>query len=136
MQEHAQRIGDVVQELEYFTGQRKPKRTLVDLRVLLGESLHAHGLAEVEPIVSGETLVLGGLIKNIDQAAQGGLPGLSRIPVIGGLFGRRTRSNNREELLVLITPHVIRNPDEARRLTDDYTRQFKGIEPLRVRVEN
>jgi general secretion pathway protein D len=87
-------------------------------------------------VQSGETLVLGGLIKTIDTESQGGFPGLSRIPLIGGLFGQRKKSNSREELLVLITPRVIRNPDEARRLTDDYTRQFKGIEPLRVRVDD
>lgn len=86
-------------------------------------------------VQSGETLVLGGLIKTIDQSSQGGFPGLSRIPVLGGLFGQRKRSNSREELLVLITPRVIRNADEARRLTEDYSRQFRGMEPLRVRVE-
>jgi general secretion pathway protein D len=37
---------------------------------------------------------------------------------------------------VLITPRVIRNGDEARRLTDDYSRQFRALEPLRVRIEN
>jgi general secretion pathway protein D len=86
-------------------------------------------------VQSGETLVLGGLIKTIEERGQGGLPGLSRIPLIGGLFGQRNQSANREELLVLITPHVIRNELEARRLTEDYSRQFRGMEPLRVRVE-
>ena len=40
-------------------------------------------------VQSGETLVLGGLIKTTDSKSQGGFPGLSRIPFIGGLFGKR-----------------------------------------------
>ena len=36
---------------------------------------------------------------------------------------------------MLITPHVIRNEFDARRLTEDYSSQFRGMEPLRVRVE-
>jgi general secretion pathway protein D len=86
-------------------------------------------------VQSGETLVLGGLIKTTETKGQGGFPGLSRIPFIGGLFGKREQEGSREELLVLITPHVIRNQQDARRLTEDYSSQFRGMEPLRVRVE-
>jgi general secretion pathway protein D len=86
-------------------------------------------------VQSGETLVLGGLIKTTENQSQGGFPGLSRIPFIGGLFGKRSQDGSREELLVLITPHVLRNGEEARRLTEDYSSQFRGMEPLRVRVE-
>jgi general secretion pathway protein D len=59
------------------------------------------------------------------------VPGLSRIPVLGGLFGRNSNEGSREELLVLITPHVIRDEHEARRITDEYSRQFRGMAPLR-----
>jgi general secretion pathway protein D len=86
-------------------------------------------------VQSGETLVLGGLIKTTQSNSQGGVPGLSRIPIIGGLFGSKAREQTREELLVLITPRVIRNEQDARRLTEDYSRQFRGMEPLRVRVD-
>jgi general secretion pathway protein D len=86
-------------------------------------------------VQSGQTLVLGGLIKTTESTGQGGVPGLSRIPFLGGLFGRRKQEQAREELLVLITPHVIRDSNESRRLTEDYSRQFRGLKPLRVRVD-
>jgi general secretion pathway protein D len=86
-------------------------------------------------VQSGETLVLGGLIKTTETTSKGGVPGLSRIPFIGGLFGKHAKDDSREELLVLITPRVIRNGEESRRLTEDYSRQFRGLQPLRVRVD-
>ena len=86
-------------------------------------------------VQSGQTLVLGGLIKSSDIRSHGGVPGLSRLPLIGGLFGEKKSSLTREELLVLITPRVIRDAAESRRLTEEYARRFRGMEPLRVRVE-
>ena len=83
-------------------------------------------------IQSGQTILLGGLIKQTDTKGNSGVPGLSRIPVIGGLFGSRSNQTNRQELLVMLTPTVIRNSDEARRLTEDYSRQFRALEPLRM----
>lgn len=85
-------------------------------------------------VQSGETVMLGGLIKQTDRSGTTGFPGLSRIPVIGGLFGTQNRSSNRQELLVLITPKVIRNADEARRITENYSQQFRALEPLQRRL--
>lgn len=82
-------------------------------------------------VQSGETVLLGGLIKQSDSNGSAGVPGLSRLPIIGGLFGNKSRGVSRQELIVLITPKVIRNADEARRITDDYKQQFKALEPLR-----
>lgn len=81
-------------------------------------------------IQSGHTVMLGGLIKQTENNSTAGLPFLSRIPVLGGLFGQDSKSNNREELLVLITPRVIRDPSEARRVTDEYKTRFRGLQPL------
>src|SRR5690606_23540114 len=83
-------------------------------------------------IQSGQTVLLGGLIKQTDTKGNSGVPGLSRIPSIGGLFGSRSSLTNRQELLVMLTPTVIRNSDEARLLTEDYSRQFRALEPLRL----
>ncbi len=82
-------------------------------------------------VQSGETLILGGLIKQTDRNGKTGLPFISRIPVFGALFGQHTTGSDRQELIVLITPRVVSNPGEARRITDEYLRQFRGIEPLR-----
>jgi general secretion pathway protein D len=82
-------------------------------------------------IQSGETIALAGLIKTEQSKGHSGLPYLSRIPVIGGLFGQQRTTDNRQEVLVLITPTVIRDPMEARRMTDEYGERFRGLEPLR-----
>lgn len=87
-------------------------------------------------VQSGQTLILGGLIQQFEKTSKSGLPGLSRIPLIGGLFGVSGREHNREELLVLITPRVVSNGEEARQMTEDYVRRFRGIEPLRVRIDS
>lgn len=74
--------------------------------------------------------MLAGLIS--DGATQGskGVPGLSRLPIIGGLFGQKTTSTDRSEVIVLITPTIVRNPQEARNLTDEYGQRFRALEPL------
>ena len=79
---------------------------------------------------SGDTVMLAGLIR--DQVGRGsvGFPGLSRIPVLGGLFGRQTSSTARTEVIILLTPTIIRDVNEARTLTDEYSRRFRAMEPL------
>ena len=81
-------------------------------------------------VEAGETVMLAGLIS--DGATQGskGVPGLSRLPIIGGLFGQKTTSTDRSEVIVLITPTIVRNPQEARNLTDEYGQRFRALEPL------
>ncbi len=81
-------------------------------------------------VPSGETIMLAGLIKDGTSRTSSGIPYLSRIPVIGGLFGQQGTGTSREELIVLITPTVVRNPQEARNLTDEYSRRFRAMDPL------
>ncbi len=82
-------------------------------------------------VQSGDTILLGGLIQQNDSNAQSGFPGLMKIPVIGRLFGSTTTDNSRKELLVLITPTVIRGGGEnARELTEEYKKRFQGLAPL------
>jgi general secretion pathway protein D len=81
-------------------------------------------------IQSGETVMLAGLIQDNSTKGGSGLPGLSRIPIIGGLFGTQTTRNERTEVIVLLTPKIIRSSQEARDLTDEYGRRFRALEPL------
>ena len=82
-------------------------------------------------VQTGETVVLAGLIKTEEGRGSNGLPFLSRLPVIGALFGKQSRTKDRQEILVLITPTIIRNPSEARKLTDEYGERFRALDPLR-----
>jgi general secretion pathway protein D len=82
-------------------------------------------------VQDGETVMIAGLIKTEQGKGSSGFPGLSRLPVIGALFGQQNRTDNRSELVVLITPKVVRDPADARRLTDEYGQRFRALEPLR-----
>ena len=81
-------------------------------------------------VQSGQTVLLGGLIKEDDNTTDTGIPGLNRIPVFGRLFGSTNRGRNRTELIVLITPRVISNGEEAKQVTDEYQRKFESLRPL------
>ncbi|BCT91801.1 type II secretion system protein D [Lysobacter helvus] len=81
-------------------------------------------------IQSGDTIMLAGLISDGVTRGSSGVPGLSRIPWIGGLFGTQTTRTDRTEVIVLLTATVIRSPQEAADLTDEYGRRFRALEPL------
>src|SRR5690606_14745254 len=75
-------------------------------------------------VQSGQTVLLGGLIRETAGDSDAGVPGLSRIPLIGKLFGSSNKEYLRQELLVLITPTVIDSAEAAQSLTDDYRERF------------
>ena len=83
-------------------------------------------------VQSGQTVLLGGLIQQNESTDDNGVPGINRIPILGRLFGTTNRNRNRTELIVLITPRVIRNSEEARQITDDYQQGFESLKPLRA----
>lgn len=58
-------------------------------------------------VQNGQTVVLGGLISEEDKKDTGGVPGLSRIPLVGNLFKNNTKSKSRSELIIFIQPHVV-----------------------------
>lgn len=66
---------------------------------------------------NGQTAVLGGLADQQRDATQGGVPILSAIPLIGGLFGRVTRRATETELFVFLTPTVIYADEDVDRVT-------------------
>lgn len=76
---------------------------------------------------SGETLVLGGLIRDNASSGRAGIPGLQDIPVVGGLFGSRTSNTDRTELLVVITPKVIRSDQQARDVGAELRERMKSF---------
>ena len=59
----------------------------------------------------GETVVLGGVFEQTRREGVRRVPGLSDLPVVGSLFERRTRVNDRSELLIFVTPRILEAPD-------------------------
>jgi general secretion pathway protein D len=84
-------------------------------------------------VQNGDTLVLGGLIRDREEDTVSGVPLLKDIPVLGEAFKSTDRISARTELLVLLTPRVIGNRRQARELTDEVRRRFKKVEELRAR---
>lgn len=75
---------------------------------------------------SGETVVLGGLIR--DNTSQGnlGVPFFKDIPLLGNLFRTQSRTSDRTELVVLITPRAIKNDEQLRAVSDEMRRRFSN----------
>ncbi len=72
----------------------------------------------------GETIIIGGLIREDITKARSGIPFLSKIPILGYLFGSTVNDKTRNELIILLTPHVMRNIQEAKDVTSDYVNRF------------
>jgi general secretion pathway protein D len=82
----------------------------------------------------GQTIGLAGLITDNRQNGKSGLPWLQELPVIGWLFGIRSDQVKRTELLVLITPHVMRSREEGNSITDELRRKLRLTIPIVART--
>ncbi len=74
----------------------------------------------------GETIIIGGLIREDSSKSKDGIPFLSKIPIIGNLFGNTSNTSDRSEIIVLLTPHVMRNMEEAEKVTSGYVERYKA----------
>lgn len=84
----------------------------------------------------GETQVLAGLIKADDGKGISGVPYLSEMPLLGRLFGVHTDTRSKTEIVLLITPHVLRNlslPDASRSILASGVDANPGAEGARLR---
>jgi general secretion pathway protein D len=77
----------------------------------------------------GEALALGGMIQDSRNVTRTQIPIVGDIPGIGNLFSRKDNQVGKTELLVIITPHVIRNFSEARQVTDEFRRELQINSP-------
>jgi general secretion pathway protein D len=69
----------------------------------------------------GQTIVLGGLLDHQKENTSGGVPFLSSLPIVGGLFGRQSHHATDTELFLFLTPRVLRTDDEVGAATDSVT---------------
>lgn len=84
---------------------------------------------------NGETQVLAGLINDDDRVVENHLPGLGDLPLFGKLFSGTNNSSSKTEIVLLITPHIIRNvvpPVSARSYLPSGTEAVIGGTPLRI----
>lgn len=74
-----------------------------------------------------QTVLLGGLISGIEQRSRNSVPGAEKVPILGKLVGTTDNNAERTELIVFITPKIIRNGEEAARESQDLRDKMKNL---------
>ena len=91
-------VSDISREIQAAGGQSQPvigTRT-IDTKIRLKD---------------GETNFLAGLLRTDEKSSESGIPGLSEIPVLGRLFSNKKGENQRQDVILTLTPHIIRNAE-------------------------
>ena len=78
----------------------------------------------------GETIALAGFIRESNELVRSRVPVIGRIPGLGLLFGSTRRATTRSEIIILITPHVIRNFDESQQVTEELKSKLAEVQQL------
>lgn len=78
-------------------------------------------------VQSGQTIVIGGLIRETKSRGSSGLPWVVSIPVLNFLFGRDTDSFSKTELIIMISPYVITRLDEVDAVTADFKQKVGSL---------
>ncbi len=100
---------EIFQEIKSFISQ-------IEVGAIITTKRQAKTTVTVE---SGQTIVIGGLIQESRSKGGSGVPLLSRIPVLGWLFKSRSRSDDKINLMIFITPQIITSLDEIDKVTEE-----------------
>ena len=88
-------------------------------------SISTRSLNTVLRLKDGQTEVIGGLIQDEDSSNAVRIPGLGDIPILGRLFGKQNDTKNKKEVIMSITPHIVRN---NRQVDSDLLEMWSGTE--------
>ena len=80
---------------------------------------------------SGESVVLGGLIRENAANQEDGVPWLHKAPIIGPLFGTTEKTRDRTELLIILTPRALYNDAELREVSTDMRNQIRNLDLIK-----
>lgn len=86
-------------------------------------------IASTVAVQSGNTVVLGGMIRDRRSDNESGIPGLYRLPVVGKLFGTTGQESRRTELLVVITPRAVADAEQADAVTREFQSKLDDLKP-------
>lgn len=87
-------------------------------------------LSSTVAVQDGDSIALGGMIRQSDTHNDSGVPVLKDIPVLGHLFSSTSNSGARTELLIFLRPRIIRSPSAARDMTEQLKRGLHGLDTL------
>ena len=83
--------------------------------------------ASTVSVRDGDTILLGGFIRNSKTGTESGVPFLKDIPLLGNLFKNESNTNKRSELLVLIRPTILKSPEDAALIVSQERQRLPGI---------
>ena len=78
-------------------------------------------------LADGEPLALGGIITTTDTVSKDRIPGLGEIPYVGALFGTTTRKTERNEIVLMLTPHVLQNMPQATSQSQEFLERMREV---------
>ncbi|WP_152535557.1 type II secretion system secretin GspD [Bradyrhizobium sp. Ai1a-2] len=76
---------------------------------------------------NGQTVLLGGLIKEDDERTVSGLPGLNQIKYLGDLLGQKSDTRNRSEIIVFVTTKLVRNSHDAQVVAEEFRERLDSM---------
>ncbi|MCX5847541.1 MAG: hypothetical protein NTW12_14510 [Deltaproteobacteria bacterium] len=86
-------------------------------------------------VQDNQTIVIGGLIREDTSKSRSGIPLLSKIPILGWLFGYTEDETKRQEIIILLTPHVIKNQKEAKDISSELVDKMSESSKGRIKKE-
>ncbi len=81
-------------------------------------------------VQDGDTIAIGGIMTESDTFSTSGIPGLHKLPIVGNVFGSRSRSKERTELVIFMTPRVIYDIPEIVEASDEIRGRFKRLNKI------
>ncbi len=86
-------------------------------------------------VQDNQTIVIGGLIREDTTKGRTGIPFLSKIPILGWLFGTTNDDDTRQEIIILLTPRVIKNQQEAKEISTEFVDKMSESSKGRIKKE-
>jgi general secretion pathway protein D len=81
-------------------------------------------------VQDGDTIAIGGIMTESDTFSTAGVPGLNKLPVVGNLFGSRSKSKERTEIVIFMTPRVIYDIPEILDASEEIRGRFKKLNKI------
>ncbi len=130
------KIKPQINESDYVRLQVQQEITeLVSISETLGPTTTKRAAKSVVVVKDNQTIVIGGLIRDVQKADSEKVPFLGDIPILGRLFRRDKDNDEKTNLLIFLTPHIIKDEDDFKKIfkrkmdeRNEFLRKFYGTE--------